>query len=67
MLAVPPAQQSLPGTLPSLRVWLEGGDSQDLLAGVVEVVVVEVRKMIGPPGTAVLGGRYPLGDVGRVA
>ena len=71
MLAVSP--ERLPGSLSSLRVWLEGGDSQDLLASVVEVVVMEVRKVMSlsvdlPPGTAVLRGRHRLlGDVGGVA
>ena len=70
MLAVPPAE-SLPGSLPSLAVGLKGGDSQDLLASVVEVVVVEVWKMsVGVdlmPGTAVLRWRHLIGDVGGVA
>ena len=70
MLAVSP--ERLPGSLSSLRVWLERGDSQDLLAGVVEVVVVEVRKVMIlsvdlSPGTAVLRGRHLIGDVGCVA
>ena len=71
MVAVPPTER-LPRPLPSLTVGLQGGDSQDLLAGVVEMVVVEVRKVMGlgvdlASGAAVLRRRHPLGDVGRVA
>ena len=73
MLAVPPAER-LPGSLPSLGVRLQGGDAQHLLAGVVEVVVVEVGQVSSlsvdltlPPGTAVLRGTAVLlGDVGGV-
>ena len=45
VVAVPP-EERLPGSLPSLGVWLEGRHPDDVLAGVVEVVVVEARKVI---------------------
>ena len=59
-VAVPPTER-LPGSLPSHRVGLQGGDAQDLLPSVVQVVVVEVGQVGGlrvdlPSGAAVLRG-----------
>ena len=62
VVAVPPHER-LPGPLPSLSVWLEGGHSDDVLPGVVEVVVVEA----GQVGLGVgLGGRDLVREVGGV-